>query len=119
MEKRVNVDIKLSPPDGSSESVGEVLPGEFEVEQILGKKRIKVGRKFVLHYLVRWKGYTEKDDKWVRHTRLQAHRLVQEFENRLKTDKLAACWVDADSASESESTHLRSSSCRGGYLSCP
>jgi hypothetical protein len=68
----------MQPPQ-KEQRVGRLLQDEYEVEAILDKKRKKIGNKLVEHYLVKWKGYNEEHNSWVRHTRIQAEELVRRF----------------------------------------
>jgi len=50
---------------------------EFEVEKILNKRTVRGKKKF----LVRWKGYTVKEDTWENRENLEnTKELVEEFE---------------------------------------
>ena len=70
-------DCRPPPPDTSSE------PGtlEYEVAEIIGKKRLK--RK--IYYLVTWKGYPEEETSWEPLENLKNCKdLVEEFEQARK-----------------------------------
>jgi len=50
---------------------------EWEVENILNKKKIRG----VVKYLIRWKGFTAEGDTWERKENLKnAEKLIAEFE---------------------------------------
>ncbi len=70
--------------------MGCLLQDEYEVEAILDKKRKKIGNKLVEHYLVKWKGYNEEHNSWVRHTRIQAEELVRKFNAEQQEQKRLA-----------------------------
>jgi hypothetical protein len=53
---------------------------EYEVEQVLGKRTRKVGRRRVTEYRLRWKGYGEEDDMWVAKDRCFCPELIRQFE---------------------------------------
>jgi hypothetical protein len=77
--------------------VGEVLPGEYVIEAILDKKRKKVGNKLVPHYLVKWKGYPDSENSWVRQTRIQADELVRAFDRQnLEKKPGKVTFIDVD-----------------------
>jgi hypothetical protein len=87
----------------SETRVGEVLPGEYEIEAILDKKRKKVGNKLVPHYLVKWKGFPHSENSWVRQTKIQADELVRAFDRRNLEKKPGVSFAIADSSAESDS----------------
>jgi hypothetical protein len=56
---------------------------EYEVEQILDKRIQRKGKRQIVKYLVRWKGYTEAHDSWEPQANLKnAQRKVAEFEKK-------------------------------------
>jgi len=58
----------------------DVIEGEeeWEIEQILRKRRFGQGRK--LQYLIRWKGYSPAYDQWVDKTNVTAKDLITIYE---------------------------------------
>ena len=56
---------------------------KFEIEKILNKKMVKGKKKF----LVKWKGYTAKEDTWESRENLEnAKELVKEFEREYEEE---------------------------------
>ena len=60
----------------------DIIEGEpeFEVEQIVGSRR--VGRKRTLEYRVRWKGYSSAHDSWEPAKHVRAPELIKEYQLR-------------------------------------
>jgi len=58
----------------------DIIEGEpeFEVEQIVGSRR--VGRKKTLEYHVRWKGYSLVHDSWEPAKQIRAPELIKEYQ---------------------------------------
>jgi hypothetical protein len=63
----------------------DIIEGEpeFEVEQIVGSRRI--GKKKTLQYKVRWKGYAPAHDSWEPVNQVHAPELVKRYESEMKT----------------------------------
>jgi hypothetical protein len=84
IHRRVNVNkIKeYHPPVIPHEEPAPEEDGSYEVESLIKKKRIVRGRKYVLQYLVRWKGYGPEHDEWIDRSELQrnATKILAEFE---------------------------------------
>jgi hypothetical protein len=84
IHRRVNVNkIKeYHPPVIPHEEPAPEEDGSYEVESLIKKKRIVRGRKYVLQYLVRWKGYGPENDEWIDRSELQrnATEILMEFE---------------------------------------
>lgn len=58
--------------DGSLENV-------FEVEKLIGHKRMKDG----LHFLVRWKNFSAKDDTWERESNLMCPETLKDYKRKM------------------------------------
>jgi hypothetical protein len=58
----------------------EIIEGdpEFEVEQIVGSRRI--GKKKLLQYKIRWKGYSPAHDSWEPAVQVHAPELIKRFQ---------------------------------------
>jgi len=55
---------------------------EYEVEKILDKRERKQGRRTIVEYLVKWKGYCDYDATWEPESGLRnAQELIREFED--------------------------------------
>ncbi len=54
---------------------------EYEVEEIVSKRVRQHGRKQIVEYLVKWKGYPASDNTWERISNLtNASEAISEFE---------------------------------------
>jgi hypothetical protein len=80
------------PPD-----ISEGDP-EFEVEQIVGARR--VGKRKMLQYKVRWKGYSPAHDSWEPASQVHAPNLIKKFQKIRPSGKKNAT-INYGSASES------------------
>ena len=61
---------------------------EYEVKKILNKRNMREK----LKYLVKWKGYTAKEDTWKRLENLKnIIDLVEDFEKKIREEKIR--WV--------------------------
>jgi uncharacterized protein with von Willebrand factor type A (vWA) domain len=63
----------------------ELIEGEeeYEVEQILGKREVKIGRNRHMEYLVKWLGYSITEATWQAANQLEnAAEAVEEFESQ-------------------------------------
>jgi hypothetical protein len=69
------------------EDIGELVPGDYEIEAILDKKKKKLGRKFHVHYLIKWKGYPESENSWIRAHQIDAPDLIKKFELEILNKK--------------------------------
>jgi hypothetical protein len=63
----------------------DIIEGEpeFEVEQIVGSRRI--GKKKTLQYKVRWKGYAPAHDSWELANQVHVPELVKRYKTEMKT----------------------------------
>lgn len=75
------------PKHDSDEEDGEETTEEYEVEKIIDVHSGKQGKK---EYLVRWKGFTSKDDTWEPEEHLTCPDLIQAFNNKLEKIKGAS-----------------------------
>ena len=80
----------ISPTE--SDEPGDVSDSdeeEYEVEAIVGKNEVKVGKKNIIEYRVKWKGYDASENSWVTKDELMrgCSELVKEFEARISTAK--------------------------------
>ena len=68
-------------------SLGE---GEYEVERIVDVRRTGRGRKKVVEFRVKWKGFKEKQNSWIVSTDVKASGILKEFrrERRLKGEEI-------------------------------
>ena len=74
---------------------------EWEVERILEEKGKPGTRSH--EYLVRWRGFSSKEDKWVRAADLRAESLVKEFREQMTTTTHhTATDVEADDKGKEE-----------------
>lgn len=64
----------------SKKSASEEGEGEYEVGKIVGKQTFS-GK---VHFLIRWKGYTAKDDTWEAEDTLNCDDLIKKY---LKAEK--------------------------------
>lgn len=55
--------------------------GIYKVSKLVDKR---VNADNVIEYLVRWDGYTEKDDTWEAKNRILDKKLIEEYENNIK-----------------------------------
>jgi hypothetical protein len=72
------------------EEVGVLANDDFEVWAILAQRRKKSGKKFIMEYLLRFKGYGSEYDLWVPQSRIFAHDLLQAFQDRKKGKQLVS-----------------------------
>lgn len=76
-------------PDDEEDPPSSVIRGNpktYVAKKIIGRKK-KDGK---IYYLVRWKGFTSKDDTWERRKNLfgsDIPKLIEDFESRLKNRK--------------------------------
>jgi hypothetical protein len=70
---------------------------EFEVEQIVGLRRI--GKKKMLQYKICWKGYSLAHDSWELVTQVHALDLIKEFQ-RIRSSRKNNATINYQSASE-------------------
>jgi len=56
----------------------------FEVEEIREKRSGKKGK---VEYLIKWKGYAEIENTWEPAENLQCYGMINEFEEKAKTDQ--------------------------------
>jgi hypothetical protein len=66
--------------------VGEVVPGDFEVERVEKITKLRKGRKFVEQYLVKWKGVPASKNSWVASSQIDAPILIAECRARRKAE---------------------------------
>ena len=52
---------------------------EYKVEKILDSRQF--GRRRKKQYLIKWKGYSDSDNKWVDHKDIHAPEVIREFKN--------------------------------------
>jgi hypothetical protein len=66
--------------------VGEIVPGDFEVERVEKITKLKRGHKFVEQYLVKWKGVPASENSWVASSQIDAPILIAECRARRKAE---------------------------------
>uniref|UniRef100_A0A8D9AJ80 Chromodomain Y-like protein n=1 Tax=Cacopsylla melanoneura TaxID=428564 RepID=A0A8D9AJ80_9HEMI len=91
-KKKSSAAKKKNKKDESSDDEGEETTEEYEVERIIEVHNGKHGKE----YLVRWKGFTSKDDTWEPEEHLTCPDLIKQFNDKLGniksvTPKFLAC----------------------------
>ncbi|XP_055639153.1 aspartic and glutamic acid-rich protein-like [Toxorhynchites rutilus septentrionalis] len=77
---------KVAPKEESDEEDEEDDGKEYEVERIID---VHIKRGGVREYLVRWKGFTAKDDTWEPADNLSCADLIEKFNEKLDKSKSA------------------------------
>jgi hypothetical protein len=79
--KRVNQE-RVKPYRGEVPSKDNVPKGHYEIEKIVDHR----GQGKKIEYKVRWKGWTSRNDSWIKRKDLNADRLLNEYRRTIAED---------------------------------
>ncbi|KAL1448798.1 hypothetical protein WDU94_000058 [Cyamophila willieti] len=79
-DKKKSASKKSKKEESDDEDDGEETTEEYEVERIIDVHYGKNGKK---EYLVRWKGFSKKDDTWEPEAHLTCPDLIKQFNDKL------------------------------------